>query len=373
MTRLALVFSSILLLLAWSAPTDAETQNRARRRGSSASQGQRSQGRSPSRAASPQRRAPSRARAPQRSSPGRAPAARAQRGRSNGGSQQPRANRRAPRRDGPDVGRAGNANAQPPRGGNRAVARRSPAGATATGNRSGRNGTRVISPRGNSAPGVGRQGGRGQGGPDGRRAGTGVRAGGGPAGNTRIAGGRANRQPRNGNVVGSAVRRSALRSRPIIVNNNYDNGGRRGGRGYTPYRGRHNYGRQHIYGSYFYFPGYSTFNIGIGYGSGYRYDPYWHGSYGNSYGYSAYAYQSYGNNYYTGSLRLKVQPRFGEVFVDGYYVGVVNDYDGIFQRLRLEEGPHHIEIIETGFVPLEFDVLILPGETITYEGYLSPL
>ena len=174
-------------------------------------------------------------------------------------------------------------------------------------------------------------------------------------------------------MVGSAVRRSALRSRPIVVNNNYGNGGRRGGRGYTAYRGRHNYGRQHIYGSYFYFPGYSTFNIGIGYGSGYRYDPYWHGSYGNSYGYDAYAYPSYGNNYYTGSLRLKVQPRFGEVFVDGYYVGVVNDYDGIFQRLRLEEGPHHIEIVETGFVPLELDVLILPGETITYEGYLSPL
>ncbi|HIE91649.1 MAG TPA: hypothetical protein EYQ83_01805 [Acidobacteria bacterium] len=186
-----------------------------------------------------------------------------------------------------------------------------------------------------------------------------------------MAGGRANRQPRNGNVVGSAVRRSTLRSRPIVVNNNYGNGGRRGGRGggrgYTPYRGRHNYGRQHIYGSYFYFPGYSTFNIGIGYGSGYRYDPYWNGYYGNSYGYSAYAFQTYGNNYYTGSLRLKVQPRFGEVFVDGYYVGVVNDYDGIFQRLRLEEGPHHIEIVETGFVPLEFDVLILPGETITYE------
>ncbi|MEE2965669.1 MAG: hypothetical protein VX427_16190 [Acidobacteriota bacterium] len=230
----------------------------------------------------------------------------------------------------------------------------------------------MISPRGNSAPVIGRQGGRGQGNPDGRRAGTGVRADGGPAENTRIAGGRANRRPQNDNVVGSAVRRSTLRSRPIIVNNNYGNGGRRGGRGYTPYRGRHNYSRQHIYGSYFYFPGYSTFNIGSGYGSGYRYDPYWHGSYGNSYGYSAYAYQSYGNNYYTGSLRLKVQPRFGEVFVDGYYVGVVNDYDGIFQRLRLEEGPHHIEIIETGFVPLEFDVLILPGETITYEGYLSP-
>ena len=78
-------------------------------------------------------------------------------------------------------------------------------------------------------------------------------------------------------------------------------------------------------------------------------------------------------DYYTGSLRLKVKPRFGEVFVDGYYVGLVNDYDGIFQRLRLEEGPHHIEVVEPGYVPLEFDVMILPGETITYEGSLTQL
>jgi hypothetical protein len=190
----------------------------------------------------------------------------------------------------------------------------------------------------------------------------------------RVVAGPRNRSPRNGNVVGYAARRPTLRSKPIVINNNYNNGGRRGGRRYTTYRGRNGYGRRAIYGSYFYFPGYSTFNVGIGYGygSGYRYDPYWHGSYGRSYGYDAYAYPSR-NDYYTGSIRLKVQPRFGEVFVDGYYVGLVNDYDGIFQQLRLEEGPHHIEITKAGFVPLEFDVLILPGEKITYEGYLSPL
>ena len=121
-----------------------------------------------------------------------------------------------------------------------------------------------------------------------------------------------------------------------------------------------------------------NFGFGIGYGSSYGYgrygyyDPYYYGGYGG-YGrsYSPYPYSAY--DYYTGSLRLKVKPRFGEVFVDGYYVGLVNDFDGIFQRLRLEEGPHHIEIVEPGFAPLEFEVLILPGETITYEGYLRPL
>jgi hypothetical protein len=115
----------------------------------------------------------------------------------------------------------------------------------------------------------------------------------------------------------------------------------------------------------------------VGYGSGYYdpygYDSYGYGRHGRPYGYNTFAYRGYDDAYYTGSLRLKIQPRFGEVLVDGYYVGLVNDFDGIFQRLRLEEGPHHIEVHEPGFEPLEFEVLILPGETITYEGYLTPL
>jgi hypothetical protein len=180
------------------------------------------------------------------------------------------------------------------------------------------------------------------------------------------------RRPRRGQVVGTAVRRPPLSSRPI-TGNYYRGRGRGNVRGYTSYGGRYGYGAPSIYGSYFYFPGYSTFGVGVGYGSSYGYNPYWNGYYSNSYGYNAYNYAGYGTDYLTGSLRLKVQPRFGEVFVDGYYVGLVNDYDGIFQRLRLEEGPHHIEITELGFETLAFDVLILPGETITYEGYLEPL
>ena len=177
---------------------------------------------------------------------------------------------------------------------------------------------------------------------------------------------------------GNAVRRSdaPLASRPIIVNNYVDGGGR-GYRRHRSYRGRHHYGIPHIHGSYFYFPGYSTFSLGVAVGSGLRYydpywNPYWYGYYGHRYGYTAWD-PGVRYDYYTGSLRLKVRPRFAEVHVDGYYAGQVDNYDGIFQRLRLEEGPHHIEIRYPGFVPLEFEVMILPGETITYEGLLQPL
>ena len=382
MYRVTLVLFSLLLVAAWSAPIDAAAeQRRARRRDSGTTQSQRA----------PQRAAP-RASAPRRT----APAARQQRGDRNGGSARRTAPRRAPR---------------PSNGAGRVEQVAPPANAR---------GSRVTAPRGRRDRTTVRRGGRDDSrvstsGPDRRlstrsrrsgsvevrrrgatrvmapsRGGTRVvnRAGRsgdrntrtGRIGTSRQGTAQVDRRPPGGRVVGTAIRRPPLSSRPIIVNN-YS--GRGSGRGYTRYRGRHRYNSPRIYGTSFYFPGYSTFNIGfgVGYGSGY-YNRYGYRQYGSSYGYNPYGYGYYGNSYpyggyadgyYTGSLRLKVKPRFGEVLVDGYYVGLVNDYDGVFQRLRLEEGPHHIEINEPGFEPLEFDVLILPGETITYEGYLQPL
>ena len=55
----------------------------------------------------------------------------------------------------------------------------------------------------------------------------------------------------------------------------------------------------------------------------------------------------------------------------GYYVGVVNEFDGVFQRLRLEEGPHQVEIRHPAYLPLELEVLIVTGEKVTFEGKLS--
>ena len=161
------------------------------------------------------------------------------------------------------------------------------------------------------------------------------------------------------------------------------NGGRFGHR--RGYGGRYFGGYSHprVYGSYFYLPGFS-FGLGYGYGSygylgygGYGYgDPY--GGYGYGYGYPYGGYGYYGGyarseaQLYTGFLRLKVRPRFAEVYVDGYFVGVVNEYDGVFQRLRLEEGPHTVEVRHPGYEPLELDVLIVPGEKVTFEGDLIP-
>jgi len=56
------------------------------------------------------------------------------------------------------------------------------------------------------------------------------------------------------------------------------------------------------------------------------------------------------------------------VYADGYYVGVVNDFDGRFQHLNLEPGPHRLEIRVENRQPISFEVNVRPGETITYRA-----
>ena len=54
------------------------------------------------------------------------------------------------------------------------------------------------------------------------------------------------------------------------------------------------------------------------------------------------------------------------MFADGYYVGVVDDFDGPFQHLNLTAGPHRIEIrVADDPQPIAFDVNVPPGQTIT--------
>ncbi len=68
-----------------------------------------------------------------------------------------------------------------------------------------------------------------------------------------------------------------------------------------------------------------------------------------------------------GGVRITGAPRDARVFADGYYVGIVNDFDGIFQHMNLEAGPHHIEI-DLGYDAIEFDVYVRPGETTTFRA-----
>jgi hypothetical protein len=105
-------------------------------------------------------------------------------------------------------------------------------------------------------------------------------------------------------------------------------------------------------------------------GGGYYGGGYYGGGYGGGYGYSS----GSGSGYYgTGHLRLKVKPRDAEVYVDGYYAGLVDDFDGMFQKLELEAGPHRIEVRKAGFSTMTFEVRVPADESVTYRGELNEL
>ena len=128
-----------------------------------------------------------------------------------------------------------------------------------------------------------------------------------------------------------------------------------------------------------YYPwGYGSYGFGLGYGgfgfgySAFGYDPWGSGFYDPFYGYPrGYVAAPWGRGNYDGSLKLKVSPSDATVYVDGFYAGVVDDYDGMFQRLHLEPGAHRVEIRKDGYETLTFDVRITPDRTITYSGELT--
>jgi hypothetical protein len=74
-----------------------------------------------------------------------------------------------------------------------------------------------------------------------------------------------------------------------------------------------------------------------------------------------------------GSLRLKIKPKEAEVYVDGFFVGLVNDYDGIWQSLKIEAGMHRVEVRAPGYEPLQIDVRITADHKTTYEGELKKI
>jgi hypothetical protein len=71
-------------------------------------------------------------------------------------------------------------------------------------------------------------------------------------------------------------------------------------------------------------------------------------------------------------VKLKVKPRDAEVYVDNYFAGYVDDFDGIFQSLKVETGGHRIEIRKPGFEPLQFDVHVQPEHSVTFRGEMRP-
>ncbi len=120
-------------------------------------------------------------------------------------------------------------------------------------------------------------------------------------------------------------------------------------------------------------PGTGSWHRGgrVYYGSPYRYGYYgsypygWYdyGYYGGYYGpYVGYGYRY--RHYDNGSLRVEVEPEETRVYVDGYYAGVADDFDGIFQRLNVSPGRHTIDLKLEGYRDHSFRVYVPGDDTV---------
>lgn len=73
------------------------------------------------------------------------------------------------------------------------------------------------------------------------------------------------------------------------------------------------------------------------------------------------------------AARIQVTPRETEVYVDGYRAGIVDDFDGFAQRLRVAPGEHVIDLYLDGHKPVTQTILFPPGDTIRIRHAMEPL
>lgn len=119
------------------------------------------------------------------------------------------------------------------------------------------------------------------------------------------------------------------------------------------------------------------FGLGFGpyYGglwSPFWYNPFYYGWYPIYPAYPQFGY-GYGYSGYWSAARIEIKPKNAQVYLDGYYVGVVDQFDGVFQRLDVQAGEHDLEVYEPGFHTYRQHVLFRPGQTIHLKGTMEPL
>jgi hypothetical protein len=97
---------------------------------------------------------------------------------------------------------------------------------------------------------------------------------------------------------------------------------------------------------------------------GYYYSPFWIDPwYGPEYQWGLYPpYRRY-NIERDASVKLEVKPKQAEVYIDGYYAGIVDDFDGAFQRLHVLPGEHELELYLDGYRPVKQKVYLTADNT----------
>jgi hypothetical protein len=115
--------------------------------------------------------------------------------------------------------------------------------------------------------------------------------------------------------------------------------------------------------------------VGGYYGSpfwGPYWDPFWIGPYWG-WGYPGSRYWDRGYYDDSAQLRLEVKPKEAQVYVDGYYAGVVDDFDGVFQRLHVRPGDHELVLYLKGYRAVKQNLHLGQGQDSRIKTELVPL
>jgi hypothetical protein len=115
-------------------------------------------------------------------------------------------------------------------------------------------------------------------------------------------------------------------------------------------------------------------HFSMGFYSGPWYGPYFYSPWFYS---SVWWYPPYASPYYYGSfganVKIQVQPKSAEVYVDGYLAGIVDQFDGMFQDLRVEPGTREITIYQEGYKSIVQRLYLSGGNSYKIKGALEKL
>ena len=73
------------------------------------------------------------------------------------------------------------------------------------------------------------------------------------------------------------------------------------------------------------------------------------------------------------SMRILATPKEAAVYVDGFYAGIVDDFNGIFQSLPLPPGGHEITLYDPGYRTVTQRVYLGPGSTFKLHATMDRL
>ena len=114
---------------------------------------------------------------------------------------------------------------------------------------------------------------------------------------------------------------------------------------------------------------YRHYGYGVGFYGGWG----WYGAYGPWGPWGPWGYPYYGGWYYGASMRIQVDQKQAEVYVDGWRAGIVDDFDSWYQSLNLEPGGHEIVLYLEGYKTQRHQLMFTHSSSQNLKGVMEKL